>query len=183
MNFANIEDSFMVSVLFANYFRELTGKRVALLDLSGSDKLKKMQEIFANCKRQKGEEDVFLLHGVGYYDNVKENQIGICLAEGYDILILHFGCNTMQYLTEFFRCEQSYVVGSAMPWQLTAWEELESLFRTGAKRQVTALVTAGQPEEICVGTWKKVERLPAVKDVFLPKGELVKFLQHLLLAR
>ena len=179
----NTEDSFMVSVLFANYFSELTGKRVALLDLSGSYKLKKMQEVFLDCREQRGEVCGFLLHGVSYYDEARVEQIGLYLAEGFDILVLHFGQRAGKHLAEFLRCEEAYVVGSAMPWQLSAWEELESLFRTGAKKQVTALLTAGQTEEISVGVWKKAVRLPAVKDVFLPRGELARFLQHLLLAK
>ena len=176
----NIEDSFAVSVLFAGYFREVTGKRIALLDLSGSQKIACLQEVFSDCKQLHGEADGFLLHGVGYYSGSSVSVIGECLAEGYDILVLHFGQSAEQYLTEFLRCEASYVVGSATPWQLSAWERLERLFRTGAKKQVTALLTAGSPEEIDTGMWKNVVCLPAVKDVFLPRGEMAKFLRHLL---
>lgn len=176
----NIEDSFLVSVLFASYFREVTGKRIALLDLSDSKKITCLQEVFTDCKSLHGETDRFLLHGVAYYSDVGVSQIGECLAEGYDVLVLHFGTSTEQYLTEFFRCETSYIVGSAAPWQLSAWERLERLFRTSAKKQVTALLTAGCPEEIDTGMWKEVVCLPAVQDVFLPRGKIAKCLRHLL---
>ena len=176
----NIEDSFMVSVLFAGYFRELTGKRIALLDLSDSKKMDCLQEVFSDCKQLHGDNGGFLLHGVAYYSGVSVSQIGECLAEGYEVLVLHFGTSTEQYLTEFLRCEASYVVGGATPWQLSAWEELERLFRTGAKKQVTALLTAGCLEELDSGMWKNVVCLPAVKDVFLPRGEMAKCLKHLL---
>ena len=179
----NVEESFMVSVLFAGYFRELTGKRIALLDLSGSRKVTYLQEVFSDCKPLQGEKNGFLLHGVGYYNGVSSSQIGEYLAEGYDVLILHFGQNAGQYLTEFLRCESSYVVGSATPWQLPSWEDLEKLFRTGAKKQVTALLTAGCPEELDTGMWKNVLCLPMIKDVFLPRGEMAKFLRHLLFNR
>lgn len=176
----NIEDSFIVSVLFAGYFRELTGKRIALLDLSDSRKIACLQEVFSDSKQLHGERMGFLLHGVAYYSEVGVSEIGKCLAEGYDVLVLHFGISTERYLTEFLRCETSYVVGSAMPWQLSAWEGLERLFRTGGKKQVTALITAGYPEELDNGMWKDVVSLPAVKDVFLPRGEMAKCLKHLL---
>lgn len=179
----NMEDSFMVSVLFAGYFRELTGKRIALLDLSDSKKIICLQEVFSDCKQLYGESGGFLLHGVAYYNEMNSSQIGNCLAEGYDVLILHFGTSTEQYLAEFLRCEASYVVGSATPWQLSAWERLERLFRTGAKKQVTVLLTAGCPEELDAGMWKDIVCLPAVKDVFLPRGEMAKCLKHLLFNR
>ena len=177
---AESQDSMMVSVLFANYFSEWTGKRVALLDLSGSNRLKQMREVFSDCKEQQGEFCGFLLQGVGYYSDVRAVSIGQYWKD-YDILVLHFGHRLAVNLAEFLRCEHSYVVGGAMPWQLAAWEELELLFGTGAKKQVTALLTAGQAKELGTGMWKKALRLPAVEDVFLPKGEMARWLQRHLL--
>ena len=176
----NIEDSFLVSVLFSSYFKEVTRKRIALLDLSDSRKIDCLQEVFSDSKQLHGERGGFLLHGIAYYSDVSISQIGECLAEGYDVLVLHFGTRTQQYLTEFLRCEDSYVVGSAAPWQLSAWESLEMLFRTGARKQVTALLTTGCPEEMDTGMWKDIVCLPAVKDVFLPRGKIAKCLRHLL---
>lgn len=101
-----------ISILLANYFSKWMGKQTAYVEYGAQNEIVHLEEEYeSNMDRH------FKLHGVTYYKNVHDKDIGTIMGSNYQCIIVDLGTDFNKGKNEFLRSDKKVIVGSKSQWK------------------------------------------------------------------
>ncbi len=105
-------------IMFSIYLRNLSGKKVAILELNSKDDFEKIYKNFKPSYKENGTTGKrFAIRKVTYIQNVSEDEIINILNEDFSYIILDLGTNYKKYKNHILRSEIRLIVGSFTEWK------------------------------------------------------------------
>lgn len=101
-----------MAILLANYFNKWLGKQTAFIEYGARNEINYLQEEYENSMDRQ-----FKLHGVTYYKNVHEKDMGNIMGGNYQCIILDLGTDLNKGRNEFLRSDKKIIIGSISPWK------------------------------------------------------------------
>lgn len=110
-----------ISILLANYFNKWAGKQTAFVEYGAQNEIGYLEENYEN-----GMDKQFKLHGVTYYKNVHDKDMGTIMGGNYQCIILDLGTDFNKGRNEFLRSDKKIIIGSSSQWKKG---EMQKLFQ------------------------------------------------------
>jgi hypothetical protein len=101
-----------IAILLANYLNKWVGKQTAYIEYGVQNEIVYLQEEYENNMDRQ-----FKLHGVTYYKNVHEKDMGTIMCGNYQCIILDLGTDLNKGRNEFLRSDKKIIIGSNSQWK------------------------------------------------------------------
>ena len=100
------------SILLANYFSRWVGKHTAFVEYGAQNEIGYLEKRYENNMNR-----YFKMHGVTYYKNVHDKDIGSIMGGNYQCIILDLGTDFNKSRSEFLRSDKKIIIGSKSQWK------------------------------------------------------------------
>ena len=166
------------AILLANYLVSVCRLRCAVLEWNGHGDFERMERI---CKGSVSEESCFSVLNADYYKCSGPEELLSCMAEGYDQIIIDFGCDFLKQKIEFLRCDKKYVIGSLSEWQIGGFLEFVREMKGEAGYKSWNYAVSFGSEDARRQIRKKlklpVERIPLSEDPFALNRRMIAYFE------
>lgn len=171
-------ESGALCMMLATNLKEREKGRIACIDLSGQHVFGRTYESLFG--KNKPIPERFMLHDVCYVTEGDSSVIGRIAMDGYKTIFLHIGTRLEQYRNDFFRCDKRLLFGSAFPWHLGMWEEMEERLLGMNFRQGVTVVVNGGEKELLPKRFSKVIEVSFCSDLLLATRKTEKLTYRML---
>ena len=162
----------------ANYLANVSGKKTAILDLTGGDDYRQAQIILTGRDEDKKS---FFKYGIMFYTNAKEDMLG-GFDRDYEYALLDLGCAGENRVSLFLGCGIRFLTGALNPWRTKAFITKTISFQSTKGKLDFYSLAAFYCEE-CVklyekATGKEVIIIPFEPDPFKLHGNVIRNHRH-----
>lgn len=116
------------AILLASYLSGVFWKKTALLECNRHGDFLRIQEHY---RKESKDALCFEYRGIDYFPYASEREILECENQGYQSIVVDFGCDYIQGRNEYLRCQKKLIVGSTSDWEFEEffeflkWTEME----------------------------------------------------------
>lgn len=165
------------SILTAAYMSGVLQKKTAVLEWRPSGVLVELRKTLSEKAVTKEETQTFNILGIFFCQKNGTEALILCAEQGFEAVIIDFGCYEDGFRGEFLHCDRRFLVGSVSDWQLV--QTVGRLTKEFARKwKVEYFVSFGAEEnlrmaESCLKV--SIRRIPFFPDAFAVTGEVMDF--------
>lgn len=114
------------SILLANYYAEILGKKTAVIDLNKDNDYAFLEEMCSSGNEHLT--DVYKIKRVSYFSGVTKERMAEIFNRNYECIIIDVGENYEYFRNEISMCDKKFMIGAINPWRLN---NMLMLFKNG----------------------------------------------------
>lgn len=109
-----------LTVLMANYIVGVRHETCAVLEWNDHGDFERLERI---VKGKVSQSPCFTVFHADYYKAAGARELLGCAQNGYEQILIDFGCGFRTQKIEFLRCGKKYVIGALTEWQIEGFQE------------------------------------------------------------
>lgn len=165
------------SILTAAYLSGVQQKKTVVLEWERTDTFVNLEKILSKKVVTNEKEHTFNILGIFFCRENGQKALLSCMEQGFETVVIDFGCCRESFLEEFLRCDRKFLVCSGSDWQTAA--SIRWMTGEYARRwRVEYVASFGAEETLRMAeTYLKVpiRRIPFSPDAFAVNGEIMDF--------
>lgn len=170
------------SILLANYYAEILGRKTAIIDLNKDRDYSLLEEM---CRPEGAAHRAeYRIRKVTYYPGMNKEKMAEVFGKGYQSIVIDAGSNAEYYRNEISMCDSRFFIGAVNPWKISTYlDSINGYLKVYNMKDIDYLYTFGDSDSVKYltdVTGKELFQIPVIYNPFSITGKQLDSIEKII---